>query len=193
MVSINENSLSKLNQLVLTLSWNHWPSRNFTRVLTVSNGILYTVGVNWIHHPIGRFTLFIQIVWLLNQRAIWMRNPRKLLKYLQQSHVIERLTSWLYVNNLNHSNGWYILPPRYGHPGRIFLPWCLCWLLVCLSRMSPKHSWESSRLSEESLVVKWLPLYEMDAVTWVQILDKTAFHIALIPLGESNYSLSNYE
>ena len=50
----------------------------------VSNGLVNTVGVNLIHRPIIRFTFSCRGLRSSHQRALWIRDPRKLLNFLPQ-------------------------------------------------------------------------------------------------------------
>ena len=76
---------------------NSWSVRNFTWVLTISNGIMNTAGVIQISSSIIPFTFLNQKITLLYQHALCIWNPCRLLKCQPQS----RNYSWVQSKVIN--------------------------------------------------------------------------------------------
>ena len=151
-VSKKESSWSKFVHIATWLPLVHW----ILDLLKMSPGRCHSAigswtlwGCSWfispsfdLHFPIGE-------LYYLHQCAKWIRNPRKLLNSLPQSHVIARYLSKIF----SFEQVWWViyspsllLIPR-GHFSFVVL---FIFLNSCLSRMLLQLSGESFCLSKES-------------------------------------------
>ena len=89
--------VSKKEALGLSLSGSYlnplgplisWLARNVSRTLMVSNGLVNTVGINLIHRPIIDLHSPAGELRCSHQRTLWICDPRKLLNFLPESHVV---------------------------------------------------------------------------------------------------------